>query len=102
MRYYKFQLDWTDPNEGTDPTAIINKEYDKFVINFIENNSYDAFYYAYLQNGELDISKYNNWNLQIVEKNDFYNAAKLVHPDAFWSDDTIAWPMSDILSIGKN
>jgi hypothetical protein len=98
MKYYKFKLDWTNPNEGTDPTHIINKEYKGFTINFIANNNPDAFYYSYLQSGELDISKYSNWNLEIVEKDDFYNAAKLVHSNAFWSDNIIKWPMSDILS----
>lgn len=60
MRYFKWKIDWSDPNYGTDPTGPVNDKGSRLESCF---SGSDNWIYGYLVEGEPNILDFELWYL---------------------------------------
>lgn len=96
MKYYTFNLDWTNPDEGTDPSTVINVDSVRFEPSFQVGEAPNATYYAYLISGDIDVNELTQWNVAETTLEDTFIAAQSINPDAFLVDGKVYYPSNNI------
>ena len=78
MKYYKWKLNWSNPQYGTDPSAI-NSETIRVEPSFENGNliAPETFVYGMAVLGEVDLAKYSDWQMVEVTAEDFLAQAQL-------------------------
>lgn len=99
MKYYTFQVDWTDPNEGTDPSTIINTGDVRFEPTFQVGEEPNAIHYAYLLSGEIDTSALMPWVVTEVTAEDTLLAAQGKIAESYMTEGKVYFPTGDF-SVG--
>jgi hypothetical protein len=99
MKYYTFQLDWTDSKEGTDPSTIVNVNGVRLEPTFSVGEEPNATHYAYLISGQLELEELTQWKLTEVTFEDTLTAALTINSDAYSIDGKIHFPAGDIFRL---
>jgi hypothetical protein len=99
MKYYTFQLDWTDSKEGTNPSTIVNVDDVRLEPAFSVGEEPNTIHYAYLISGQIDTSKLTKWKVKEVTIEDVLLAAQLVNSDAYLVDGKVNYPAGDIFRL---
>lgn len=100
MKYYTFQLDWTNPNEGTDPSTIANVGDVRLEPTFGIGEEPNAIHYAYLISGEINTNALTQWSVTETTMNETLSAAQTINPDAYLVEGKIYFPVGDAFVLG--
>jgi hypothetical protein len=96
MKYYTFKLDWTNPQEGSNPSTIVNVDSVRLEPAFCVGEEPNATHYAYLISGEIDTSQLTQWSVTETTVEDTLLAAQSVNPNAFLVDGKVNYPSGNI------
>jgi hypothetical protein len=98
MKYYTFKLDWTNPNEGTNPSNFVNVDGIRFEPSFCVGDEPNALHYAYLISGEINTNDLTQWEVTEVTVEDMLLAAQTVVSDAYLVDGKVNFPSGNIFN----